>query len=121
MTNAISSFSLLDQDEAKEEKEEESQSAKEYRRTYMEKYSVQFDIPSVDIQSSVFYPANPNYFMQTQKYNLPSESDYSVSSHCLDGKVLDENYTEVFDHQHEGVLLRLILQDRDLHSMHSVK
>jgi hypothetical protein len=51
----------------------------------MDKYSIQLEIPSQDIQSSNFYPSDPNYLIQVQKYNLPKGDNYSVTTHKLDG------------------------------------
>lgn len=87
----------------------------------MDKYSIQFDIPNVDVQSSIFYPRNPNYLIQIQKYNLPKGDDYEVSTYTLEGKVKHQKYDEVYENKGDGVVLRLILQDNNLSSIHVIK
>jgi len=65
MTDVLGEMTGLIDNGHQENEEQEFKTAKDFKQAYMDKYSIQFEIPSADIQSSIFYPRNPNYLIQT--------------------------------------------------------
>lgn len=75
-------FNMFDQDQEMN-MYSQANSAQELKNKFMEKYSIQFDIPSLDVQSSTFYPRNTNLCLQCVNYVVPRTSDYDIQTHYL--------------------------------------
>lgn len=82
---AVGGLAGFTQKAGEEEDRSGEKSASDLKNIYMKNYGLQFEIPSQDIQSSIFYPSNPNFIIQSQKYNLPQGSNCTVGTHKLDG------------------------------------
>ena len=47
------------------------ESALNYKEKYLNKYGVNFNIPSLYVQSAAWYPKDPSYFIQIVNYVVP--------------------------------------------------
>ena len=97
-------------DDDEEEQKNTCKSAKELKQEYMDKYSIKIDIPSLDIQSSTFFPLDNDLCLQCINYVIP-EPKYDITTHYIDkDKPPDEGKTfeQIYEQYKNGVNLRLL-------------
>ena len=56
------------------------------QKLYLEKYSTNVNLPSLYVLDAQFNNKFPDYCIQLAKCVLPSQEDYLVNSHYIDGK-----------------------------------
>ena len=84
----------------------------------MDKYGLQFTIPSVNVKCSSWYPSNPEYFVQIVSYVVPKHNEYVVETHYQEDKPKTvSNFQEIFKEKLKGCTIRLIKTLPDLTSI----
>ena len=86
-----------------------SESAQDYKQKYMKKYGVSFTIPNLSIQSAVWYPKDPSYFIQIVNYVIPETDDkYEVHTHKIkENQESVESFENLFKDKIMGCSIRL--------------
>ena len=102
-------LNFFDDDDGQEQSKT-GKKANQLKQDYMDKYSIKIDIPSLDIQSSTFFPLNNNLCLQCINYVIP-EPEYDITTHYIEeGRLPDEGKTfeDIYDQYKDGVNLRLL-------------
>ena len=74
----------------------------------MAKYGVSFTIPSLSIQSAVWYPKDPNYFIQIVNYVIPQDEQQKVHTHEIKKKQeIVQTFEQLFEEKIGGCCIRL--------------
>ena len=92
------------------------ETASNYKDQYLSQYGVSFNIPSLYVQSSAWYPKDPSYFVQIVNYIVPK--DQTVQTHFMHSEPMIENSLgEIFSDKIQGCIIRLIKTQPDLNSI----
>jgi hypothetical protein len=89
------------------------------KERYLKKYGLKFNIPSLSVLSSAWYPSDPQYFVQIVSFKVPEEDEFEVQTHYLEeGKdKWVSNFQEIFKDRINGCTIRLIKTSDNLDSI----